>query len=89
MNKTETMIVELNTIQITQPAFITLVIGLTTAILISFFDLFTGLSIFLVFLIASYNVNCVEVGHCQTWARMIVAFYIIYIVYVVMVFSTK
>lgn len=36
-----------------------------------------SLTVLLAGALAAYNVNCVQVGHCQTWALILTVFYVI------------
>jgi len=72
--------VRIGSIEVCYPAFVTLICGLIISILISVSgSIWLGIVTFGVFLITTYNVNCVVVGNCTTWAWILMFIYIFYV----------
>jgi len=72
--------VQIGSIRVCYPAFVTLICGLIISILISASgNLWLGILTFGVFLVTTYNVNCVVVGNCTTWAWVLMCVYIFYV----------
>ena len=80
MNEFAKRTVQIGSMQVCYPAFVTLICGLIISILISASgNLWLGILTFGVFLVTSYNVNCVVVGNCTTWAWVLMCVYIFYV----------
>jgi hypothetical protein len=87
MNSTPKMQHEIKYIEvfgkkISRAAFYTLVSGIFLSLVVSVFvpyGFFIGVYILLVVLLASYNVNCAQVGHCHVWAWILTIIYIVYV----------
>jgi hypothetical protein len=72
--------VQIGSIHVCYPAFVTLICGLIISILICVSgQLWLGILTFGVFLVTTYNVNCVVVGNCTTWAWILMFVYIFYV----------
>ena len=72
--------VRIGSIEVCYPAFVTLICGLIISILISVSgSIWLGIITFGVFLVTTYNVNCVVVGNCTTWAWILMFIYIFYV----------
>jgi hypothetical protein len=72
--------VKIGSIEVCYPAFVTLICGLIISILISVSgSIWLGIVTFGVFLVTTYNVNCVVVGNCTTWAWILMFIYIFYV----------
>lgn len=72
--------------KITHNAHLTLVAGLILSLTFAFtipYGVFVGLYTLLMFTLLSYNVNCVQVGHCTLWAWILTAVYVVYAAIVV------
>jgi hypothetical protein len=73
--------------KVTRAAFYTLIAGLILSIVIAFtFPVsgpLIGIFVLLVWVLLAYNINCVQVGHCYTWAWILTIFYLIYISFAV------
>lgn len=91
-------------IWITRPAYWTMLIGIFLSIVISvtisiyspyttyknlFIIVIYVLSFVLLFTILTYNVNCVQVGHCQKLAWILTIFYLIYAVILPIILATR
>jgi hypothetical protein len=70
---------------ITKASFYILVAGLVLSFILIFtiklgigHKLLAGLLLFLTFCVESYNVNCVQLGNCTTWAYLLTILYIGY-----------
>ena len=80
--------VQIGSVTVCYPAFITLLSGLVISLLIGFSgNVWLGILTFGVFLITTYNVNCVVVGNCTTWAWILMSFYVLYALGSVAMFS--
>jgi hypothetical protein len=79
--------------KMTRSALITLTAGLILSLSVAIFvphGVFIGLFMFLGFIIAAYNLNCVVVGKCTTWALVLTAVYIVYVLMsLIMLFTNK
>lgn len=91
-NQSEYKMVSIGPFKITLAAFITFVAGIFVAIAL----LFAGsigpmMSLFtlFVFMILSYNVNCLQLGHCNIWAWFLTIVYVIYATFVLVVSVSK
>ena len=72
--------VRIGSVEVCYPAFVTLICGLIISILISVSgSIWLGILTFGVFLVTTYNVNCVVVGNCTTWAWILMCIYIFYV----------
>ena len=80
MNKFAKKTIKVGNLHICYPSFIILVGGLLLSILISIYNIWFGIAMLGTFLIISYNINCVIVGNCVTWAWVLMIIYVIYIV---------
>ena len=74
MNISADRIITVGSLKITLPAFINTI----TALLVGIFLVFKGqamlgLIIMLTMLVNSYSINCMVVGHCNTWALVLTA----------------
>lgn len=80
MNEFAKRTVQIGSIKVCYPAFVTLICGLIISILISASgQLVLGVLTFGVFLLTTYNVNCAVVGNCTTWAWVLMCVYIFYV----------
>lgn len=73
--------IKIGELSISLASFLTLCSGFVVAVIIMFASRKTfmlGLSTFLVFCIVAYNVNCVQLGHCTTYAWILTILYIGY-----------
>ena len=81
MNTFAKRTVKIGSIEICYPAFVTLICGLVISLLISGSgNLWLGIFTLGVFLLTTYNVNCVVVGNCTTWAWVLMSLYILYVI---------
>ena len=81
MNTFAKRTVKIGTIEICYPAFVTLLCGLVISILITASgNLWLGILTLGVFLLTTYNVNCVVVGNCTTWAWVLMSMYVLYVI---------
>ena len=48
-----------------------------------------GLLVFLMFCLESYNVNCIQVGHCTTWASILTLVFVGYAGFVAFLILSK
>ena len=81
MNKFAKKTIKVGNLHICYPSFIILVGGLLLSILISIYTrIWFGIAMLGVFLIESYNINCVIVGNCVTWAWVLMIIFVIYFV---------
>ena len=72
--------VQIGSINVCYPAFVTLLSGLVISLLIAVNgNMWLGLLTLGVFLVTTYNVNCVIVGNCTTWAWVLMCVYIFYV----------
>ena len=72
--------VRIGSVEVCYPAFVTLICGLIISILISVSgSLWLGILTFGVFLVTTYNVNCVVVGNCTTWAWILMFIFIFFV----------
>lgn len=72
--------VKIGNIHVCYPAFVTLICGLITSLLIAATaNIWLGILTFGVFLVTTYNVNCVVVGNCTTWAWILMSIYVFYV----------
>lgn len=79
--KNEVTMIKFGELSISLASFLTLLSGFVVAAIIMFASKKTvmlGLSTFLVFCIVAYNVNCVQLGHCTTYAWILTILYIGY-----------
>jgi len=75
--------VTIGSLNITIPALITAISGLILGIILAFkINMYMGLILLPVILIAAYNVNCAIVGHCTTWAWILTGVYMLYVLMV-------
>ena len=89
MNEFAKRTVQIGNIQVCYPAFVTLICGLIISLLIGVNgNIWLGVLTFGVFLLTTYNVNCVVVGNCTTWAWILMCIYIFYVLANVAVMST-
>lgn len=80
--------VQIGSISVCYPAFVTLLSGLVISLLIAFNgNMWLGLLTFGVFLVTTYNVNCVVVGNCTTWAWVLMSIYVFYALANIAIFS--
>ena len=80
--------VQIGSVNICYPAFVTLLSGLVISLLIAVNgNMWLGLLTLGVFLLTTYNVNCVVVGNCTTWAWVLMSIYILYALANVAIFS--
>lgn len=79
--------------KMTRAALITITSGLILSLCIAIFvphGIFISLFTFLGFIIAAYNVNCVYVGKCTTWALTLTVIYVVYVIIsLLLLFSDK
>ena len=76
--------VKIGKIEICYPAFVTLLCGLIVGVLLAANGHFVlGIFTFGLFLVTTYNVNCVVVGNCTTWAWILMFIYIFYVLTVI------
>ena len=81
--------VQIGSIKVCYPAFVTLICGLIISILIGVSgNIWLGILTLGVFLVTTYNVNCVVVGNCTTWAWILMCIYIFYVLANVMIMTT-
>jgi hypothetical protein len=70
-------------IKLTRAAFYTLFAGLILSIVIAFtlpvYGPLIGIVVLFVWMLVAYNLNCVQVGHCNNWAWILTVFYLVYI----------
>ncbi len=70
-------------VKTTKAAFYTFVAGLVTAVIVSIFAPYgyiVGPIIFLTTCLVSYNMSCVVLGQCKSWAVILFVIYMIYFV---------
>ena len=80
--------VQIGSINVCYPAFVTLLSGLVISLLIAVNgNMWLGLLTLGVFLVTTYNVNCVIVGNCTTWAWVLMSIYILYALANIAIFS--
>ena len=89
MNAFAKRTVQIGSIKVCYPAFVTLICGLIISILIGVGgNIWLGILTLGVFLVTTYNVNCVVVGNCTTWAWILMCIYIFYVLANVMIMTT-
>lgn len=79
--KDEVTMIKFGELSISLASFLTLLSGFIVAVLIMFASKKTfvlGLTTFLVFCVVAYNVNCVQLGHCNTYAWILTILYMGY-----------
>lgn len=81
-------------VKISLAAFLSLIAGIIVAILTMVaapkpFGIFAGLLLLGGACLASYNVNCTQVGHCHVWAWVLTAVYIVGAVSAIIGFMTN
>lgn len=80
-------------IKISRAAFLTLIAGiiLSTVIAITIPGVgpIIGLVLLLLWMLITYNINCVQVGHCNKWAWILTTFYLVYVGFAVMLLINK
>ena len=76
--------VKIGDIEICYPAFVTLICGFIVFVVLALNEQII-LSIFTLalFMLTTYNVNCVVVGNCTTWAWILMFIYVINVLTVV------
>ncbi len=80
--------VQIGSVTVCYPAFVTLLSGLVISLLVAFNgNMWLGLLTFGVFLVTTYNVNCVVVGNCTTWAWILMSLYVLYAIANIAIFS--
>ena len=78
--------------KITLAALITLISGLVLAVVFLFmgrFGLILSMWVLLLFVLASYNVNCAQMGHCRVWAWTLTILYVVYVTIIAVAALTK
>ena len=84
MNEFAKRTVIIGDVEICYPAFVTLLCGLIVGVLLAANGhIILGIFTFGMFLVTTYNVNCVVVGNCTTWAWILMFIYIFYVLTVV------
>jgi type III secretory pathway component EscU len=81
--------VSIGQLHITIASLITFCCGIIVALMLLFvgpYGIFMSVYVLLLFLVLAYNVNCAQVGHCNTWAWVLTAIYIFYTVIAVILF---
>ena len=80
--------VQIGSITVCYPAFVTFLSGLVISLLIAVNgNMWLGLLTLGVFFVTTYNVNCVVVGNCTTWAWVLMCIYVLYALANVALFS--
>jgi hypothetical protein len=80
--------VQIGSINVCYPAFVTLISGLIISLLIAVNgNMWLGLLTLGVFMVTTYNVNCVVVGNCTTWAWVLMSIYVFYALANVAIFA--
>jgi hypothetical protein len=76
-----------NYLTVTKLSFYILLFGLILSVIVIFtvklgvgYKALAGLLLFLTFCIESYTVNCIQLGHCTTWASILTVLYVGYAV---------
>jgi len=68
-------------LKVTRAAFYTLVAGVVFALVVAFTTPVWGpivaIVTLLIWMLAAYNVNCVQVGHCYTWGWVLTTVYLV------------
>lgn len=69
--------------KVSRASFCVLLAGITVSILLAIFlplplpvSILIAIYVLLMALLAAYNVNCVQVGHCKVWAWILTGLYI-------------
>ena len=83
-------VVTIGKLQMTLPAAIVAVAGFVIAVAVAWLvHPIMGIAVLPGFFIAAYNVNCVTVGHCTTWAWILTSIYAFYTAILVIVMLSK
>lgn len=79
MDSSAKRIVSIGKLQMTLPSVMVAITGFATALVIAWkVHPIMGLAILPGFFLAAYNVKCVTVGQCTTWAWILTSMYIFY-----------
>ena len=93
MPNNDIQFVQIGGLKVSINAFLTFIAGLVFSVVVTIvmpFGAFAGMYILLIFTLFAYNVNCVQVGHCKTWAWILTILYVIYVVFLsIMLISNK
>ena len=74
-------IITIGKLKISYPSFIMAISGIVVSIILSFFiNIWFGISVLPVFLLAAYNVNCSIVGHCYVWAWILTSLFLLQLI---------
>jgi hypothetical protein len=72
-------IIQIGTLKLTLPSFITAVCGLVIGAIVGVkINLITGLLVVAAAFVQAYTINCIVLGHCTTWAWILSSIYILY-----------
>lgn len=83
-------VVTVGKLQLTLPAAIVAASGFVVAIAMAWLvHPILGIAILPGFFLAAYNVNCVTVGHCTTWAWILTSIYTFYTLLIVVIMILK
>ncbi len=79
MDSSAHQIIQLGTLKLTLPSFITAVCGLVIGAIIGIkINIITGLLVVAAAFVQAYTINCIVIGHCTTWAWILSSIYVLY-----------
>ncbi len=79
MDSSAYQIIQLGTLKMTLPSFITAVCGLVIGAVIGIkMHMITGLFVVAAAFLQAYTINCIVLGHCTTWAWILSSIYVLY-----------
>lgn len=88
----DVQVVSVGKVKITKAAFVTIHAGILLATVLAFvgpYGVFISIYVLLLFSLLAYNVNCTQVGHCNTWAWILTFVYVFYVAIIIIMFFTK
>lgn len=86
MDSSAQQIIQIGTLRLTLPSFITAVCGLVIGAIFGLkINIITGLLIVAAAFLQAYTVNCIVIGHCTTWAWILSSIYVLYAVIMIFI----